>query len=110
LLFVASSVPGDAYPRVDIPSSDKLVHLALYGVLGLLCARALITGASEQPLPWRVLVAVGISTAFGLTDELHQSFVPNRSADWHDLVADSVGALLGAAVFAWAHHRRRARR
>ena len=34
--------------------------------------------------------------SFGISDEIHQSFVPGRSPDLWDLVADSLGALLGA--------------
>jgi VanZ family protein len=50
--------------------------------------------------------------AYGVTDEWHQSFVPGRSADAIDLVADAVGAGLAAGgLGAWGImlRRRRAR-
>ena len=46
------------------------------------------------------LAAVGLTTAFGASDELHQLFVPGRSADVHDLVADATGAAAGVTA-AW---------
>lgn len=36
---------------------------------------------------------------YGLTDEYHQSLVPGREADVLDLLADTVGGLLGAITY-----------
>jgi len=50
---------------------------------------------------------------YALTDEWHQSFVPDRTGRLDDVVTDAVGALIGLAV-AWAtltwSARRRERR
>ena len=82
-IFWFSSQPGD---RVGIPAPwDKLVHAAVYAVLGGLLLRAL-----NHPV-W----AWAIATAYGLSDEAHQYFVPGRMFDLGDWLADSVGAGLG---------------
>lgn len=97
LLFVASSFPGRAYPEVTFAAADKLVHLGIYGVLGALLARAAwsnLRGTTGRQWAW----STGIATLYGATDELHQLFVPNRSADVRDLLADALGAALGAAA------------
>jgi VanZ family protein len=48
-----------------------------------------------------------IATAYGATDEWHQSFVPNRHAEFRDLQADALGACAGViAVWAWGIIRR----
>jgi VanZ family protein len=39
-------------------------------------------------------------------DEIHQAFVPGRSADLLDIVADSVGVTLGTLLRLLAHHLR----
>jgi len=31
---------------------------------------------------------------YGMSDEWHQSFVPGRDADWLDLAADTMGAVI----------------
>jgi VanZ family protein len=36
--------------------------------------------------------------AFGISDEWHQSFVPGRSADVLDVLADAAGGALGVAA------------
>jgi hypothetical protein len=96
-IFVLSSFPGSAYPATDLVNADKLVHVAIYGLLAALGARGLLRGWGMGS--GRVLaVAAAASTLYGLTDELHQWFVPGRNADWRDVVADGVGALLGAAL------------
>lgn len=37
------------------------------------------------------VLTISICTAYGLSDEIHQSFVPNRVFDWYDLLADFLG-------------------
>jgi VanZ family protein len=39
---------------------------------------------------------------YGASDELHQMFVPGRTAAFDDLLADTIGALVGASLcWAW---------
>jgi VanZ family protein len=47
-------------------------------------------------------LALAIAAAYGIFDELHQSFVPGRSADILDWFADVCGALIGiGACWLW---------
>ena len=39
-----------------------------------------------------------IGTAYAVTDEIHQSFVPGRSCEVRDIVIDSCGVLVGALI------------
>jgi VanZ family protein len=76
---------------------------------GFLVGRAL---ASGRGLGWAGVWALSflLATLYGVTDEVHQSFVPGRNPDWRDVVADGLGALLGAGVtIAVAHLRSRGR-
>lgn len=97
LLFVASSIPGTSYPAVSFEYADKLVHTFIYGTLG-----ALLAIAARFNFTWSGMrvwwFSVAVATLYGATDELHQMFVPNRSADLRDLLADAIGAGLGAAA------------
>lgn len=79
------------------PPRDKLFHAANFGVLALL-----IFFASGRP--W---LAVLLASLYGATDELHQAFVPGRSADASDWLADTAGAAL-AVTLAVLWQRRRA--
>jgi VanZ family protein len=53
------------------------------------------------------LAAIALATMYGVSDEFHQSFVPGRSPDRFDVVADCVGATIGVALgwLAGAVHR-----
>jgi len=85
-----------SYPSRHLPSllfglSDKLVHGVEYGILGILLYRALHqTNRTIRSICLAIIWAV----AFGISDEMHQWFVPNRQADLWDLLADTIGATL----------------
>ena len=96
LIFFLSSQPGIDTPLL-FPGQDKLFHLIAYAVLGFLGVGALkITeeGYRHRQV-WFVALVVML---YGLSDEIHQYFVPGRSAEALDAMADAVGAMLGAWV------------
>lgn len=95
LIFALTSVPGSAVPDVGGDSTDKLVHLLLYGVLGGFILPAV--WAAEHPVR-SVLLATVLASLFGVVDELHQSLIPGRSAEMLDWLADAIGGLTGALV------------
>jgi VanZ family protein len=80
--------------------SDKSGHAAAYCGLGLVVLRALARGEWAGIGAGTSLAAIGLTTAFGASDELHQLFVPGRSADLRDLIADATGAAAGV-IAAW---------
>jgi VanZ family protein len=109
IIFALSSIPGNQFP--PMPgwwSADKLVHGAIYGVLGALCWRAMrATWARGQGTGMQIIAAVAVTGLYGITDELHQAFTPMRSPDPFDVIADIGGGLLGALVCVAILARRR---
>jgi VanZ family protein len=96
LIFALSSV--SSVPTLPGGLSDKVAHALLYSGLGLLVARAASGGV--RPASFRVLlVVVGFAAVYGLSDEVHQLFVPRRQFDLRDLLADVTGAAFGAGVW-----------
>ena len=71
----------------------KLGHLTEYAILAALWFRALHAGR-RLPSTRRALAALGISIAWAIGDELHQRFVPSRTASHLDVILDSAGAAL----------------
>ncbi len=104
LIFGLSSI--SSVPSLPGGMSDKLAHILLYSGLGFLVARALAGGV--RPLSARGLIVVlGFAAAYGLSDETHQLFVPNRQFEVRDMAADVVGAGIGAgALWLWGILRR----
>jgi VanZ family protein len=96
VIFAASSIPN----LKGLPGnmSDKSGHSIGYGLLGGLLLRAL-SGGRVRGVTWsRGIAAITLATLYGVTDEFHQLFVPGRSADRYDVLADCIGATLGTAV------------
>lgn len=87
LIFALSSRP--TIP-VDLQlGRDKLAHFAAYTVLGLFLGRA------RRASGLSALAAALLGLAYAASDEWHQSFVPGRSADVADWLADALGVLAG---------------
>jgi VanZ family protein len=78
---------------------DKLLHFLAYAVLGMLFLRALKRSALGRRDSLVFALAVLFTGLYGATDELHQYFVPTRSADWWDLLADFLGGWFGVYIY-----------
>jgi VanZ family protein len=96
LIFFFSSLPDPGGPPGGI--SDKTAHVLIYAALGASLVRALAGGRITAMTLTRILLAAALGTLYGASDEIHQHFVPPRTPDILDVVADSIGALLGAIV------------
>lgn len=73
-------------------------HLLAFGTLAACLLAALTWG--RRPRSRDALVAYGLTFAFALSDEWHQSFVSDRTGRVDDVITDMVGALIGL-VLAW---------
>lgn len=89
-----------ASAQASIPSpsrwglTDKQVHFAVYAVLGGTLAWG--WWRSRRAVPhW---VAVGAGLLYGVLDEVHQAFVPGRSPEMGDVLADWAGVIVGYAL------------
>ena len=95
LQVTLTSLPGKAIPVALPHPLDWAGHFCLYGGLGALIARA--AALRRWPLRRLVWAAVLLSTWAAL-DELHQLFIPGRSAEVSDWLSDTLGASLGLYV------------
>lgn len=97
LIFFLSSLPNPfPFKPTGILTWDKLLHFAEYGGFAAVLTWGFWRAGMAVSSSW--IWAVVIGSAYGLTDEVHQAFVPNRSADPRDWLADTAGALAGALV------------
>ena len=97
IFLVSSMTQAPLPPGV----SDKTGHGAAYAGFGV--RRPACLGARDPDRRHRrhaVSRRWRIATAYGASDELHQRFVPGRTADVQDLRADATGAAGGIAI-AW---------
>ncbi len=99
VIFILSSMSHPPIPLLPWPHSDKVLHAIEYAGLGGLLARALALGGRGLSARGAVAAAVGLGALYGASDELHQVFVPCRTADPLDWMADVVGAAAGALLY-----------
>lgn len=83
VIFVLSSQPGGP---TEPPLPDYVLHFTAYGILGALTYRA--AGGSRRAC----LVASATGAVYGVSDELHQAFVPGRDPSVTDWIADLAGS------------------
>ena len=82
-------------------NSDKIIHAVVYMPLGFLFYMSLRASGARN----YVLVAASLlACIYGISDEIHQLFVPGRYASLGDVVADAVGALTGSLIGAASKH------
>ncbi len=95
-IFYLSSLPGTTYPHLFL-SADKVFHFGEYCILGYLLAKAL----GQYQLKGKVLfvIAVSVCSVYGISDEFHQFFVPNRCSSGVDIIADVMGSSLGIGIY-----------
>ena len=83
-------------PETDVVS--VAAHFTEYLVLGALLFVALRCTWPESSSSRLMLGAVVLASAYAVTDEFHQSFVPGRLCDPADWLTDTLGATLGAVI------------
>ena len=81
----------------------KAAHMGEYALLALML-RAL---ASSYGCRHAGILGWALAVAYAVTDEMHQSMVSARSAQFTDVLVDAAGAMLGVAA-AWLFGRLRA--
>ena len=91
VIFYLSSLPGDAVPG----RFGYLGHFLEYALLGILLLVALSGRTDAAGL---LAASVMIASAYGITDEVHQAFVPGRMPELADWMVDTAGALAGAGL------------
>jgi VanZ family protein len=108
-IFYLSSLPK---PHEHLPEfvrdlSDKLLHLVEYGVFGALWYRAFRWASGPKIATEAILLAIVAGSIYGLTDEVHQAFVPMRTVSLLDWIADTFGTIIGARGLSWMEQHRR---
>ena len=105
-IFVASSIPSAKIQQSEVAgtlvvsapllANQFTIHVTEYGILALLLYRLIFHTRIMHPATiW--FFAVVSSVLYGISDELHQSFVPGRYPGLIDLGYDAMGAILGAS-------------
>jgi VanZ family protein len=83
----------------SFPFVDKVLHFVAYGIMGILFYRAYQTLRIKNNIQMLMLLSVVSASLYGISDEIHQSFVPFREAEVADVIADMLGAASGVLLY-----------
>ena len=87
---------------------DTFLHAAGYALLALVTLRATARARWSGVTLKAVVLEWAITTAYGASDEWHQSFTPWRSPELRDIRNDAIGALVAVgAAGAWGIMKRK---
>jgi len=93
-----STLPGSQL----FPGVDKLMHFTAFSALaaaaGLWFSRESWLQPGVRGAMRNFIICAAIASVYGALDEFHQYFVPGRSSDVWDWVADTLGGMAGAAA------------
>ncbi|MFH1729407.1 MAG: VanZ family protein [Pseudomonadota bacterium] len=95
LIFYLSSLERPPVP-FEFWNADKLYHFIEYAVFSFLLVRALRFSFPNIRLPQYTIL---ITTLYGISDEVHQFFVPGRYFSIVDMVFDAIGGVLGVYIY-----------
>jgi VanZ family protein len=105
LIWFLSSMPSDAVVALPDSKVDSFLkesmHLIEFAILYFLLVLAFLTGGHFTK-KLNIILAV-IAALYGVTDEIHQSFIPARSSSLIDVAKDWIGV---AAVYYFVYQAR----
>jgi len=102
IVLVLSVLPNKSFPKVEVSNADKIVHFLMYFfMVGAMFfdnikkdKKSIFVEIKNKKLLFFFFFAV----IFGGIIEIIQYFLPTRSAEWYDLLSNSIGAFLGITV------------
>ena len=106
IIFLADTANHNFAFRLvgHIPYGDKVMHALLYGVMALLLNYGL-NFKSKKIFGFSMQVGALIVLTFAGLEEITQYWLPSRTCDVFDFVADTVGVVLfSLIIFKGVHH------
>jgi VanZ family protein len=100
-ILVLTLMPGKNLPHVPLWSFDKLAHAFVFALLMLLALRAKFK-QQKSGNPYAAYLFLSC-VFYGMLIELIQNYIPGRSADFNDVIANTVGVLMGFLLYNKVH-------
>ena len=98
LMLALSSLPADNIPKSWLLNFDKLIHLIEYFILGILLMKSMKSISTKM-----LLAVIPVGIIFGIMDEYLQSFISGRFSSGWDVLADTIGVIIGSLLVLGNH-------
>lgn len=95
ILITLTSIPNPSFP-MSFHLLDKFAHFGFYCVAGFLCA--LWRRECGRDRAGAIFFAIVFVAFLGAVDEIHQQWIPGRSMEFLDWIADVSGGTAGALL------------
>ncbi len=92
LIFYFSSLPTIPPIIIKIMPKTFVLHMIEYAIFSILLFRAFINSKNNVFRGNAIHLAIIIAILYGISDEIHQYFVPGRIFDRFDIIANSIGS------------------
>lgn len=96
-IFYMSSKSFEKGTPIDFPFKSIVYHFSIFFVFAFFLSISMKRGNNKNK--YLVIIAILISIAYGISDELHQFFVPGRSCTISDVLLDSIGIFSANIVY-----------
>ena len=95
IFYFSSTQSGGVASSVSFPLKSVIYHI---GIFFLLCLFLMIAMSKGKSTDW-MFFAIILSFFYGLTDELHQFFVPGRHTALRDVLYNTVGIVFASLTY-----------
>jgi VanZ family protein len=103
LSFILLILPGSAFPKENWLSKiffDKWVHIGMFAVLVWLFCRGVFYTKDKIFSILKIFIGIAVLCfLYGVVMEyVQENYIPNRSFDTGDIIADGVGSAMGCLI------------
>jgi VanZ family protein len=101
VILVLSGYPGNHIPQNPIWQFDKLVHSVIYAILSICLIITFSKEYKKEKKRFQISCLIIFFGVFygGFMEILQDNIFINRSGNWYDFIANTIGAILGVIIF-----------
>jgi len=102
LVVYGSSIPDFTVPGISSRADQvfsNFVHIPVFALITFLWLNSF--NASKEAFGKTLIILLGI-VMFAISDEVHQSMVPGRTASILDIGLDMIGIIIGYLIYKFA--------
>ena len=96
-ILVLSFLPSKTFPKVEIWSPDKFVHIFIYMVLSILFGMSIYQDHGKIKRKLFIISIIGC-ISLGWLIEIFQPILTDRYYEFYDIVANTIGVIVGSMI------------
>lgn len=78
------------------PIVRKMAHFSIYTLVGMLMM--VFMNTFSMKLKWKIYISAIVGAIYASSDEIHQSFIPDRTPAITDVIIDTAGVMIGIFI------------